>query len=839
MNLTIPSAVPRHLLLCLFFIPVALLGANERDAGRHFILRPARLLNEQEQADLSSRGLIIEKALTAGRYLVLLTPGATLADDDPRIQSMTELSVAQKLDRSALAEAASGRATARLDVWFHEDVSFEAAKSAIELAGGSLVEPLQLDFHAPRRISIRITPSAVEALASDDRVMLVYKTRRLTPVADNADSAAESNVTPLYSAPYGLSGQGVALSYFELAQVDASHPEFQGRLTTHGPFAGTSSDDVNHATHTAGTMIAAGLTARAKGMAPAATLHAFDALSDNWLDLKQSLPTYSPVADNNSWGYILGWCNTGKCTGWVWEEGTELFYGGYSSQETAQIDKFARSTGVLMVHSAGNDAGKTGPQSVPFQHSHFDDNGKIVSGYCYSTDGSGNDCPVPPACKAGSDASGVKFCETVRHPQITEVLPPPWVSIGTTAVAKNIIAVGAVTLSRQIASYSSRGPTRDGRVKPDLVARGGFCGSDCVFSTLPNNSYGVLSGTSMAAPVVTGTAALLVEQWRRTFGGQNPTSAILKTLMIATADDLGNPGPDFTYGFGLLNAKAAVDNILADGGQGRRIVTNSVGTGDRIEIPISLSAAQNLRVVLGWLDPEVLIFPVDSGDPTDPLAAATLVNDLDLKVVDAGGNDVLPYVLNMTKPDDPATRGVNHIDNTEEVEISNAPAGVYKIVVTGKSVTASSPQAFVVVANADLGATALPCTEPFGPTNTPESAYGNLVSTQTITSRTCDANDVDFFKFAVDKAGPVSVRVAATDTPVRATLTSNATAPVTVDVAAGTTQTVTTTYSGTTSTIFFVKVEPIGAIGLSSRYSITPTFSYAQHGRRRSVRRAH
>jgi subtilisin family serine protease len=800
------------------------------DTYRYFILTPSRLLNEQEQADLASRGLVVERAMTGHRYLVRVSSDATFADDDPRITSLTPLSADLKMHRSAIREVVSGKPVARLMVLFQDEVSFADAKSAIEAAGGTIVDPLQNDFQFPKRVTARIASAAVEQLAADERVLAVYGPLNLQKIAHNANSALLSNVTPLFADPYNLSGQGVVLSYFELAAADATHREFGGRLIVHGPFSSSDSGDIAHATHTAGTMIAAGVDPAAKGMAPSATLHGYDA---NDFDAFPAMASKeSAVADNNSWGYILGWCNTGKCSPWAWEEDTDIYYGGYDLLITAPLDELTRSDGVLFVHSAGNDAQKVGPLFAPFSHSHQVASGSFVSGYCYSTDGSGTDCPAP-TCKAGAT-----FCEKTRHPQISTILPAPWVSIGLTASAKNVIAVGAVDSNKVLANFSSRGPTRDGRVKPELVTRG-----INVYSTIPNNQYtaGPVpgNGTSMAAPVVTGVSALLIEQWRRTFGGQNPTPAVLKTLMLATAEDLGSKGPDYAFGFGLLNAKAAVDTIIADGGQQRRIVTKSVGTGEKVEIPITLNSLQSLRVVLGWSDPATLVFPVDSGDPTDPLAGVTLVNDLDLKVVDPNGIDVLPYVLDPLNPSTPATRGVNHIDNTEEVEIGSAAAGVYKVVVTGTSVTASSPQSFVVVANTDLGPAALPCTEPFGVTNTPETAYGNLVSAQTITGRTCDANDVDFFKFAVDKAGPVSVTVTATDTPVRVTLTSGATAPVTVDVAAGTTQTITTTYGGTTSTLFFAKVEPIGAIGLSSRYSITPAFSYAQHGRRRAVRRGH
>ena len=152
------------------------------------------------------------------------------------------------------------------------------------------------------------TPStSLSQLASDDRVFAIYG-GPLHPPADNAQAAALSHVTPLFSAPYNLSGNGVVVSLFELAAADTTHREFGGRLTAH--FTGGNSDDATHATHVSGTIIAAGIDPQAKGMAPAATLNEFSATTDTavWMNDKQNtLPSLGVVADNNSWGFQLGW----------------------------------------------------------------------------------------------------------------------------------------------------------------------------------------------------------------------------------------------------------------------------------------------------------------------------------------------------------------------------------------------------------------------------------------------------------------------------------------------------------------------------------------------------
>jgi hypothetical protein len=171
------------------------------------------------------------------------------------------------------------------------------------------------------------------------------------------------------------------------------------------------------------------------------------------------------------------------------------------------------------------------------------------------------------------------------------------------------------------------------------------------------------------------------------------------------------------------------------------------------------------------------------------------------------------------------------------VEIMGAAPGNYRIVVTGTRITASPPQQFVLISNGEIGAAAPPCVDTNEPNNSEATAFGFLASQQTTTGRVCDSADVDFYKFTVERAGPVHVTVVSADTPLRVTVSSSATTPVTVDVAAGGSQTLTTQFAGTTPAIFFVRVQPIGTIGLTASYTVTPAFSHAAGKHRRAVRR--
>jgi len=737
---------------------------------------------------------------------------------DARIRSLKAYDASRKIARAAYAEAAQGKAFARLRVVFHQEVTFDEAQSAIAAAGGTIETPLAFAYEHPQRLTVLVPPTSVTVLANDERVFGVYGPP-LHARSVNAVAAQISKVTPLYSAPYGLTGDGVVLSTFEPSGApDVTHPEFGGRVISH--FDASRPVD-SHATHTTGTALAAGINPSAKGMSPAATMHAFDAGSDFSivLDAKAKQPaSFGSVADNNSWDFALSWQQTGATT-YEWFANEDA-YGAYSGLESEPYDALSRLAGTpLLVHAAGNDADAGNPAlALPWApHKHADDTPKEATHtFCYSQNGTGTDCPTtqPFLCSAG-----ITFCEKTKHPTHGSTT-----TVGLMASTKNSITVGAIQQDGvTIAPFSSHGPTTDGRIKPEIVAKG-----TNQFSTFPNNSYATEQGTSMATPVVTGIAGLLTQQYRRTFG-KTPSAAVLKTLLIAGADDVGPAGPDYTFGFGLADAKASVDIMVADGGTGSRIHTGSIGNGQDIDIPVTLPATPKFRVVLGWFDPEVLLTPDPTVPDDDPLADKTLVNDLDLSVVDPTGATVLPYVLSLSNPTALATRAANHVDTTEEVEIPNAVAGTYHVKVHGAIGDArSSTQDYVVVLNAGV-----PCAADSG-------SFGSLISGRTITSKICGAADVDTFSFSSNSLATVSVTVAATDTPLKVTLSSPFSPTVTQTVSANSSVTLSTNItlliSPTPVVPFSLRVEPVGTVGATGVYTVTPTYTFTSPARRRSAK---
>lgn len=140
--------------------------------------------------------------------------------------------------------------------------------------------------------------------------------------------------------------------------------------------------------------------------------------------------------------------------------------------------------------------------------------------------------------------------------------------------SKNVITVGAVSNNGAMTSYSSFGPADDGRIKPDLVANG-----DALTSTCPTSTYCTRGGTSMATPVVSGAVALIAQRDAQEMG-TDPTPEMIKALLTGSAFELGANGPEYSYGWGLMNGRSAVD--LVENGSAL-IHTGAVSKGEVLE----------------------------------------------------------------------------------------------------------------------------------------------------------------------------------------------------------------------------------------------------------------
>ncbi len=223
--------------------------------------------------------------------------------------------------------------------------------------------------------------------------------------------------------------------------------------------------------------------------------------------------------------------------------------------------------------------------------------------------------------------------------------------------SKNSIVLGCIDQNEVIMPFSSKGPAYDGRIKPELVA----------FST---------QGTSNSTALATGIITLLKQHYK-TIHNASLTNALTKAVLINSAKDLGSTGPDFTYGYGNINADKSLKTISDN-----RIISGNVVSGQTNSHTITIpSNAKNLKITLVWND---LPAAINSN--------ISLINDLDLELVSANNTAFLPWILNPDIPQDLAVRGKDHINNIEQITVENPISGSYTIKVTGSYISESSQE---------------------------------------------------------------------------------------------------------------------------------------------------
>jgi len=246
--------------------------------------------------------------------------------------------------------------------------------------------------------------------------------------------------------------------------------------------------------------------------------------------------------------------------------------------------------------------------------------------------------------------------------------------------AKNVIATANLNSSSGLANSSSRGPAHDGRIKPDIGAKG-----SSVYSTQATNDYDVKSGTSMACPGISGVMGQLYQAYKELNAGVNPPSGLMKGILLNSADDLGNSGPDFKYGWGEVNALKAI-KILENQTYIEDSISHLGNNSHNISIP---SGTQQFRVMVYWHDKEA-----------STSASIALINNLDILLTSPNGTTYQPWILdhtpNSTNLNQPATRGVDDRNNMEQVTIDNPTTGSYNLTVTGTSVPYGPQEYFLV-----------------------------------------------------------------------------------------------------------------------------------------------
>jgi len=497
----------------------------------------------------------------------------------------------------------------------------------------------------------------------DDSGMPIYYITHFNTRA--AATISTQHVWPGGRSNLNLSGSYPALSerlgIWDGGSVMHTHQEFVDRVIQQE--ANVVMD--NHATHVAGTMMAAGVNPLARGMAfgvPNIRSWSFSNHGDEMLGAAPSL-----LVSNHSYGQISGWrfnsarAGTSANPNWEWWGDTRIsttedYAFGYYCEMSMLWDMIAfQSPQYLIVKSAGNNRNQTGPASgAPFWRRNLQGAWELIG--------------MRPGEMSSNDGFDI---------------------ISTYGNAKNILTVAAVnpipnSYRREadvvISSFSSFGPSDDGRIKPDISANGVSLYST---TTAGNTGYGFMSGTSMSAPNVSGSLMLLQEKYHR-LNQRFMLSSTLRGLVCHTANEAGNPGPDYVFGWGLMNTERAAQAIQ-NNGRSSLVEEISLQDGAVITRTVVASGTEPLVVTIAWIDPEAIPLPIDANALNN--RTPRLINDLDVRVSD-GTTTFMPWVLDPNFPSSVATRGDNVLDNIEQIVIASPiPGKTYTITISHKKPT--------------------------------------------------------------------------------------------------------------------------------------------------------
>lgn len=523
----------------------------------------------------------------------------------------------------------------------------------------------------------------------------IYNYTRATsgaPQSRNFHAGISSHAEAIRERPpfMNRTGNGLLLGVWDGGPVLTNHIEFLLEGGVSRIILGDADEQSepiewdDHGTHVGGTMVAAGVNPRARGMAPSSFLRSYDWDDDvaEWIEVANATATnQSVVTSNHSYGPTPSWGRQTDEEGnpiivWIGivneHDGESLFFGQYDLV-CHDFDAASYAAPYTLAFFAAGNERTNSPAFFGLEEGDT---------YYVYEDNEGEFELVPVTFDPADP----------NLPKNTDFKFGGMNTLSGVAVAKNVMSVGAVhpaytrtarsPARAQMTDFSTWGPTDDGRIKPDIVSDGVNLLS---VSHDDPEGYRPETGTSMASPAAAGTAALLQDLYVSWFD-EFMSAALLKGLIIHTATDLGRPGPDYVYGWGLIDGQAAAeviheyfltpDRLALNEGVLENAATN--------EYRVIWDGVSPLSATLTWTDPppdEELVESIeDELNPTDLM----LVHDLDLRIIGPDETVYMPWILDPAQPTNNATKGDNFRDNVERVDLAPTQPGEYRILISHK-----------------------------------------------------------------------------------------------------------------------------------------------------------
>ncbi len=641
-----------------------------------FIVQFNTPVSDASRKLLNDAGALVRGFFPNNALLVELTPSALAGLDTlAPVQAATEFLPTDKLQPflASLLAAFPAETRVRLTLQTFAPEDAESVAAAARAAGGD-VEGVTAGTRWGI-IQAALPLGAVRPLATRGEVQWIEERPQLQKRNDRAALPSHLSTTNAWQT-WELTGKGQVVGHadtgLDTGVASTIHPDFQGRLRAviaRGR-PGDASDRDGHGTHTAGSILGSGAASAGqyRGMAYEAQLVHQSVVDGNGYFTGIGSDIYDLFAESFAYGACIHSDSWGSDT-----------YGAYDS-DCRSVDLFAWDhPDHLAVFASGNSGRDANTNGVV-------DTGAVGS---------------PASAK---NVLAVGGTESDRTPGSGGYSGYTWGAAWPTRYKANPVKDDYLSYSattypyRQgMAAFSSRGPTQDNRIKPDVVAPGTDVISTkssvgyAVWRDLASNpKYCFGGGTSMSTPLVAGTAALLRQYAVERGGVTNPSAALLKAMLVGGSRSLA-PGqygtnvtqeipslsPNNVEGWGQPDIEATVHPY-------RRMVrlldriSPAAGATNTFAVSVTVSHTP-LDIALVWID-----YPATAG------AGVTRVNDLDLLVT--APNGAVLYPNGRTSRDS---------DNTvETLHVGAAQPGVYTVRVIGSAVPFSGGTAALYVRGA-------------------------------------------------------------------------------------------------------------------------------------------